>query len=160
MGSKKESVNGRTRIIIATALPVIPSAIISGWHFSVDAGSSDFCSASFLAMTLRNRCVRRKRMLAELVSGKKKNRKTRQKPDSQTSSQIVQVQPLFSAAKPPIRGPRMGPSAAAMPQTLMPYATFSGAYMSAMEAPPVARAGLPKNPVRKRKARSMPKFLA
>lgn len=35
-----------------------------------------------------------------------------------------------------------------------------GAYMSAMEAPPVARTGLPMKPVRKRNARSMPKFLA
>ena len=32
--------------------------------------------------------------------------------------------------------------------------------MSAMVAPPVAKAGEPKKPVRKRKARSMPKLLA
>jgi hypothetical protein len=30
--------------------------------------------------------------------------------------------------------------------------------MSAMEAPPVARAGEPKKPVKNRKARSIPKF--
>jgi hypothetical protein len=42
----------------------------------------------------------------------------------------------------------------------MAYARFAGDQMSAIEAPPVARIGDPKNPVKKRKARSIPKFSA
>ncbi len=59
-------------------------------------------------------------MLVELVSGRKKVRKMRQKPESHISSQIVHVQPLFSAANPPMRGPMAGPKTAAIPQTPIP----------------------------------------
>lgn len=59
-------------------------------------------------------------MFAAEVSGRKKKRKTRQKPETHISSQIVQRQPLDSAAKPPTKGPRTGPRTAEMPQTLMP----------------------------------------
>ena len=99
-------------------------------------------------------------MLLELVSGRKSVRKTRQAPESHMSSQIVHFQPSFSAAKPPTRGPRAGPQTAAMPHTAIPYTCLLGAYMSAIEAPPVARTGLPMKPVRKRNAKSIPKFLA
>jgi hypothetical protein len=48
---------------------------------------------------------------------------------------------------------------APIPQTARPYTCFLGRYMSAIEAPPVASAGDPKNPVKNRKARSMPKLM-
>lgn len=44
----------------------------------------------------------------------------RAKPDSHMSSQIVQVQPLDSAANPPTSGPRVGPKTAPTPQMAMP----------------------------------------
>ncbi len=59
-------------------------------------------------------------MLLLLVSGRKKKRKIRQKPESHISSQIVHFQPLLSAAKPPIRGPIAGPKTAEIPQTPIP----------------------------------------
>lgn len=52
------------------------------------------------------------------------------------------------------------PDTAPMPQTARPYVRLAGEYMSLILAPPVARLGLPMKPVRKRKARSMPKFAA
>jgi hypothetical protein len=103
--------------------------------------------------------VLRCRMFGALVSGKKKNRNTQQKPDSHMSSQIVHVQPLAITAKPPTRGPSTGPQTAPIPHTAKPYTCFFGRYISAMEAPPVASAGEPKNPVKNRKARSMPKLI-
>jgi hypothetical protein len=51
-------------------------------------------------------------IFGELVSGKKKKRKIKQKPDSHMSSQIVHVQPLAWTAKPPTRGPKTGPHTA------------------------------------------------
>lgn len=53
-----------------------------------------------------------------------------------------------------------GPMTLEIPKIAKGYARFAGEYMSAIEAPPVASTGLPKNPVRKRKARSMPMFFA
>ena len=99
-------------------------------------------------------------MFVELVSGRKKNRNTRQNPDTHISSQTVQVQPSACAAKPPTSGPRTSPQTALILQIAKPYACFFGGYISEMEAPPVARAGEPNKPVKNRKARSMPKFVA
>lgn len=126
-------------------------------------------------------------MLTDEVSGKKKVSTASEKPLSQRSSQIVQVQPSAWAAKPPIRGPRTGPQTALMPHTPMAYALFCGAYISAREAPPfrnqivsklqtpgslvhrmkekrtkhtVASAGDPKKPVKNRNAKRVPRFLA
>lgn len=97
-------------------------------------------------------------MLLLEVSGKKKNSMTRAKPESHMSSQMVHVQPLPVTAKPPIRGPIVGPHTAAIPQIHIAYARFLGVYMSAIDAPPVARLGDPNRPVRNRKARSIPKL--
>lgn len=59
-------------------------------------------------------------MLLELVSGRKKTRKTKQKPESHTSSQRGHCQPLLSAANPPMSGPIAGPSTAEIPQIAIP----------------------------------------
>lgn len=56
--------------------------------------------------------------------------------------------------------PRVGPMKAATPQSDMAYARFAGRQISAMEAPPVASTGEPKNPVIKRNASSIPKLEA
>lgn len=98
-------------------------------------------------------------MLALLVSGRKITMTIKAKPDSQRSSQIGHCQPLCCAANPPTSGPRTGPQIAARPQTAMAYALLDGLYISEREAPPVARTGDPKNPVKNRNARSIPKFL-
>jgi phage protein D len=111
-------------------------------------------------VSLRRRFVRRCKMFVALVSGRQKKRKIRQKPESHMSSQIVHVQPLASTAKPPTSGPSTGPQTAPIPQTARPYACFWGRYISAIVAPPVASAGDPKNPVKNRNARSMPKLTA
>jgi len=49
---------------------------------------------------------------------------------------------------------------AAIPQIAIAYARLRGAYMSDREAPPVARTGEPKKPVKNRKASNMPKLVA
>jgi hypothetical protein len=84
-------------------------------------------------------------MLAELVSGRKNIIIMRANPESHTSSNMVHVQPFASAAKPPIRGPRVGPDTAACPKVAIAYARFDGAYMSPRLAPPVAKTGDPKS---------------
>ena len=149
---------GLTSIITTTSLPVICSDINSGSHIS-------FVSP----VILRRRFVRRTKILLAEVSGMKKNRNTRQKPLSHISTQIGHVQwaeklPLSRgpncAAKLPTTGPRTGPHTALIPQMDMAYARFDGLQMSARVAPPVAKTGEPKKPVRKRKARSIPKLLA
>ena len=105
MGSRKLRVIGFTSVIITMSLPVILSPTSIGSHVSFS-----------LPVNLRNLMVRRYMMFADDVSGKKKKtdmvskpqmtsfaehlRNTKQKPDSHVSSQIVQVQPLASAAKP------------------------------------------------------------
>jgi hypothetical protein len=130
-----------------TSLGPIFSEIMSGSHVNRSS-----------PVSLRRRLQRRCKMFGELVSGRKKNSTTKQNPESHMSSQIVQVQLRACTANPPTRGPSTGPATAPTPQTANPYACFWGRYMSAMVAPPVARAGEPKKPVRKRKARSMPKL--
>lgn len=59
-------------------------------------------------------------MLLELVSGRKKRRKTKQEPESHMSSQRGHCQSLLSAAKPPVRGPKAGPRTAEIPQIAIP----------------------------------------
>lgn len=59
-------------------------------------------------------------MLLELVSGRKRVKKTRQAPESHINSQIVHSQDLRWAAKPPTTGPNAGPQTAETPQTAMP----------------------------------------
>ena len=82
-------------------------------------------------------------------------------PESQRSSGKASVQcthhcqPLAWKAKPPRRGPRVGPSTAAQPQMPSKYEMCWGANMSASVAPPVARAGLPKKLARKHIARTV-----
>jgi hypothetical protein len=73
-------------------------------------------------------------------------------------SQIVQVHPFDCTAKPLTKGPKIGPHTAEIPQILRLYACLRGTYISVIEAPPVAKAGEPINPVKKRKARSAPKL--
>ena len=46
------------------------------------------------------------------------------------------------------------------PQMQIPYAVAAGEYMSARVLPPVARAGLPKNPVIVREIRNMGMLMA
>jgi hypothetical protein len=99
-------------------------------------------------------------MLAELVSRRKNIAITRAKPECHISSQIINAQPLDSAARPPIRGPIVGPATAACPHIAIAYAFSDGAYMSLRLALLVAKTGLPKKLVRNRKAKSMPKFFA
>jgi len=149
MGSVNVSENGRIKVIIAMSLAVICSPWISGSHFR-----------SLRPVSLRRRRLRLYRMFAELVSGRQTISTMSAKPESQRSSQIGHFQPLCCAAKPPIKGPKTGPQIAASPQTAMAYALFAGRYISPKDAPPVARTGEPKNPVKNRNARSMPKFLA
>jgi hypothetical protein len=96
-------------------------------------------------------------MLAEDVSGRKQ-RRTKVAPESHINSQMVQLQPFDSAAKPPTKGPRVGPQTAPMPQTVIPYALFCGLHMSPMLAPPVASEGEPTKPVINRKVRSISRF--
>ena len=107
-------------------------------------------------VNLRRRRARRYRMLDADVSGKKKKSKTKVAEESHMSSQIVHRQPSKRAEKLPSSGPRLGAHVANTPQRVIPYARFFGAYRSAMVAPPVARIGEPKNPVRNRNAISIP----
>ena len=121
-------------------------------------------------MRARRRWARRRRMLVEEVSGMRKMSQAREAEERKKSGQIVQRHPSPSYAKlkyndglshyraytcmcayPPIRGPSVGPQTALMPQMPIPYARFLGSNMSAMDAPPVASAGEPKNPERKRR---------
>jgi len=132
---------------LLTSLPDISADMISGSQVRRSS------PVSFLSLR-----VLRCKMLGELVSGRRKKRKTQQKPESHMISHMVHLQPSAMTAKPPTRGPRTGPQTAPIPQTARPYTCFLGRYMSAMEAPPVASAGEPKNPVKNRKASSMPKL--
>ena len=99
-------------------------------------------------------------MLEEEVSGKKKKRKTQVKLDNQNSSHIDHLQPFTCTAKLPTMGAVAGAVAAKALQIVMPYTRFLGVYMSAADAPPVARDGEPTKPVMKRNAMSMPKLFA
>src|SRR5712691_4328378 len=99
-------------------------------------------------------------MLEEEVSGKKKKRMTHVKLANQNSSHIVHLQPFTCTAKLPTMGPVAGAHAATALQIVIPYTRFLGLYMSAADAPPVAREGEPTKPVMKRNAMSMPKLLA
>jgi hypothetical protein len=83
---------------MAISLPVMFSPMISGSQVRRSS-----------PVNLRMRRVRRYNMFALLVSGSKKKRKTKQKPESHIISQMVQLQPSACAAKPPTRGPRTGP---------------------------------------------------
>ncbi len=121
--------------------------------------SDSHLSFSFL-VSLRRTGDHPYKMLVKLVSGRKNIIIKRAKPESHISSQMVHVQPFDSAANPPITGPNVGPATAACPQIAMAYARLERAYISPRLAPPVAKTGLPKKPVRNRKARSMPKFFA
>ena len=132
-----------------TSLGDISAACSSGSHVNLSS-----------PVKFRSLRVLRYKIFGELVSGSRKNKATKQKPDSHMSSQIVHVQPSAITANPPIKGPTTGPQTAPIPQIARPYACFCGRYMSAMVAPPVASAGEPKNPVRKRNANSMPKLVA
>jgi hypothetical protein len=78
-------------------------------------------------------------MLEPEVSGKKKKSMARVAEESYMSSQIVQRQPLKCAEKLTSSGPRLGVHVANTPQSIIPYARFFGAYMSALVAPPVTR---------------------
>jgi hypothetical protein len=90
--------------------------------------------------------------------------------------QIVQRHPFAGAMYPPTIGPKTGPPTPKEnlcessirqskkithnhvpknPQMQIPYATRAGSNMSVIVAPPVARQGLPKNPVNSRKTRNI-----
>ena len=113
MGSVKLSVKGRTRDIMAISFPVICCDMSSGSQVNFSS-----------PVSFRRRRVRRMRMLLALVSGRRKNRTTRQNPDSHISSQIGHVQgavmpppvPPYWTAYPPTSGPSVGPQMALMPQ--------------------------------------------
>lgn len=81
-------------------------------------------------------------------------------PDNHSNSQIVHCHPLCCAANPPTSGPNTGPDTAAIPQIAIAYALFDGLYISESEAPPVAKTGEPKKPVRNRNASNIPKLVA
>lgn len=157
MGSVKLSVNGLTSTIVTISLRVILAAASSGPEMS-----------SLFPVIFRRRRDRRYKIFAALVSGKKRNRNTKQKALSHINSHIGHVQgavnpPVigpYSTAKPPISGPKVGPQTAAMPQIDMAYALLAGLQISAREAPPVAKTGEPKKPLKNRKARNMPKLVA
>jgi hypothetical protein len=104
IGSVKLRVMGRTRTIMTISLPVICSPCNSGSQISLS-----------LPVIFRRRRVRRYRILAEEVSGRKKKNNTKAKPDNHINSQIVHVHPFASAANPPTRGPSVGPHTAPTP---------------------------------------------
>lgn len=57
-------------------------------------------------------------------------------------------------------GPNTGPSIPHTPKILIQYEISIGEYISMIVAPPVARTGPPKNPVKNRKIRSISIFTA
>lgn len=145
MGSEKVSTKAEPSTaswLDATALPA--AASISDWLRSFT-----------LPVALRSRFARRYRIVAALLSGMQKNSSTTTAAPIQHTIQTVNRHPLACAAKPPNIGPNTGPQIPKLPQMQKPYATLAGEYMSAMVAPPVARAGLPTKPARKRKVRKV-----
>ncbi|CAI6333275.1 unnamed protein product [Periconia digitata] len=89
-------------------------------------------------------------MLGAEVSGKKKKRDRKIGPFIQSISHIDQRQFSACTLNPEIMGPRAGPVVAAKAHSERTYGSLIRLYMSCRLAPPVAKAGLPKNPWRKR----------
>jgi hypothetical protein len=99
-------------------------------------------------------------MFAPLVSGRKKRHITKANPETHISSQIDHFQPFDCTAKPPTSGPSVGPQTATAAHMPIAYVLTFASHMSLSEAPPVPMAGDPMNPVKNRKAKNMPRFLA
>jgi hypothetical protein len=89
-------------------------------------------------------------MLASLVSGSK-NRQIRTGTAAIKISHIENLQPRTGIANPETKVPIAGAQKTQNPHVDMACGRISEEYMSAIEAPPVARQGLPKKPCRKRR---------
>lgn len=115
---------------------------------------SDCDRSDSFPVSLRSRWARFNKRVSGLVSGMRKNMKMKIAPLIMIISYIDHRHVEYMTANPLRSGPTAGPENAAETQKDMAYGSLGNEKISPMDAPDVARTGLPRKPWMKRSTTS------